>query len=115
MKLYDKRDFPIQNFPFICNNIPASPACGVGHPLHVENIYVLINLPLCCFCFTTGIFYALCLVFKVYQLYHVWKVDAYRTHTHTHTQQKRKKEKLVALESNSVSYVLQCSLEFILY
>ena len=31
-KLYDKRDdfnFPIVNFPFICNNIPAAPACGV--------------------------------------------------------------------------------------
>ena len=31
-KLYDKRDdfnFPIVNFPFICNNIPAAPAYGV--------------------------------------------------------------------------------------
>ena len=31
-KLYDKRDnfnFPIVNFPFICSNIPAAPACGV--------------------------------------------------------------------------------------
>ena len=31
-KLYDKRDdfnFPIVNFPFICSNIPASPAYGV--------------------------------------------------------------------------------------
>ena len=30
-KLYDKRDdfnFPIVNFPFICNNIPAAPAYG---------------------------------------------------------------------------------------
>ena len=30
--LYDKRDdsnFPIVNFPFICNNIPAAPAYGV--------------------------------------------------------------------------------------
>ena len=32
MKLYDKRDdfnFPIVNFPFICNNIPAASAYGV--------------------------------------------------------------------------------------
>jgi hypothetical protein len=32
MKLYDKRDgfnFPIVNFPFICSNIPATPAYGV--------------------------------------------------------------------------------------
>ena len=32
VKLYDKRDdfnFPIVNFPFICSNIPASPAYGV--------------------------------------------------------------------------------------
>jgi hypothetical protein len=32
MKLYDKRDdfnFPIANFPFICSNIPAAPACRV--------------------------------------------------------------------------------------
>jgi hypothetical protein len=31
-KLYDKRDdfnFPIVNFPFICSNIPASPAYGL--------------------------------------------------------------------------------------
>ena len=31
-KLYDKRDdfnFPILNFPFLCGNIPASPAYGV--------------------------------------------------------------------------------------
>ena len=31
-KLYDKRDdfnFPIVNFPFMCSNIPASPAYGV--------------------------------------------------------------------------------------
>ena len=31
-KLYDKRlnfNFPIVNFPFICSNIPASPAYGV--------------------------------------------------------------------------------------
>jgi hypothetical protein len=31
-KLYDKRNdfnFPIENFPFICNNIPAAPAYGV--------------------------------------------------------------------------------------
>ena len=31
-KLYDKRDyfnFPIVNFPFICNNIPTVPAYGV--------------------------------------------------------------------------------------
>ena len=31
-KLYDKRDdfnFPIVNFPFICSNIPATPAYGV--------------------------------------------------------------------------------------
>ena len=31
-KLYDKINdfnFPIVNFPFICNNIPAAPACGV--------------------------------------------------------------------------------------
>ena len=31
-KLYDKRDdfnFPIMNFPFICSNILAAPACGV--------------------------------------------------------------------------------------
>jgi hypothetical protein len=31
-KLYDKRDdfnFSIVNFPFICSNIPAAPACGV--------------------------------------------------------------------------------------
>ena len=31
-KLYDKRDdcnFPIVNFPFICSNIPAAPACEV--------------------------------------------------------------------------------------
>jgi hypothetical protein len=31
-KLYDKRDdfnFPIVNFPFIFNNIPAAPAYGV--------------------------------------------------------------------------------------
>ena len=31
MKLYDKRDdfnFPIVNFPFICSNIPATPAYG---------------------------------------------------------------------------------------
>jgi hypothetical protein len=30
--LYDKRDdfnFPIVNFPFICSNIPATPAYGV--------------------------------------------------------------------------------------
>ena len=33
MKLYDKRDdfnFPIVNFPFICNNIPAAPPDGVN-------------------------------------------------------------------------------------
>ena len=32
VKLYDKRDdfnFPIVNFPFLCSNIPASPAYGV--------------------------------------------------------------------------------------
>ena len=32
IKLYDKRDdfdFPIVNFPFICSNIPQSPAYGV--------------------------------------------------------------------------------------
>ena len=31
-KLYNKRDdfnFPIVNFPFVCSNIPAAPACGV--------------------------------------------------------------------------------------
>ena len=31
-KLHDKRDvlkFPIVNFPFICNNIPAAPSYGV--------------------------------------------------------------------------------------
>jgi hypothetical protein len=31
-KIYDKRydfNFPILNFPFICSNIPAAPACGV--------------------------------------------------------------------------------------
>jgi len=32
MKLYDKRDdfnFPIVNFPFVCNNIPAAPVYEV--------------------------------------------------------------------------------------
>ena len=32
MKLYDKRDdfnFLVENFPFICSNIPAEPAYGV--------------------------------------------------------------------------------------
>jgi hypothetical protein len=32
MKLYEKKDdlnFPIMNFPFICNNIPATPVYGV--------------------------------------------------------------------------------------
>ena len=32
LKLYDKRDdfnFPIVNFPFLCSNIPSSPAYGV--------------------------------------------------------------------------------------
>ena len=31
-KLYDKRDyfnFPIVNFPFICNNVPTAPVYGV--------------------------------------------------------------------------------------
>ena len=28
-KLYDKRDFHIVNFPFICSNIPAAPTYGV--------------------------------------------------------------------------------------
>ena len=34
---YDKRDdfnSPIMNFPFICSNIPAAPACGVYIFLH---------------------------------------------------------------------------------
>ena len=29
-KLYDKRDFHIVNFPFICSNIPAAPTYGVS-------------------------------------------------------------------------------------
>ena len=31
-KLYDKRLFPIVNFPFICSDIPAVPAYGVYLP-----------------------------------------------------------------------------------
>jgi hypothetical protein len=41
-KLYDKRDdfnFPIVNFPFICSNIPATPAYGVYTSISQMNWY----------------------------------------------------------------------------
>ena len=46
-KLYDKRNdfnFPIVNFPFICNNIPTAPAYGVY-------IYQLILYSRACDCY----------------------------------------------------------------
>ena len=52
MKLYDKRDdfnFPIANFPFICSNIPAAPACRVY--IDVPELVVSIRVSLiesCC-------------------------------------------------------------------